>query len=69
MFSSPVEGSPRNRLAARLTEIEPHGDRVRLRAGELSADVTPQAVADLDLVPGAEVTFSVKATEVDVYGV
>ena len=50
-----------------VTELEPHGDRIRVRAGDLSADVTAQAVAELDLAPGAEVTFSVKASEVAVY--
>ena len=60
-------GSPRNVFAAAVTDIEPHGDRIRVRTGELSADVTPRAVADLDLVPGTEVYLSVKATEVAVY--
>jgi molybdate transport system ATP-binding protein len=50
-----------------ITEIEPHGDRIRVRAGELSADVTARAVAELDLVPGTRVTFSVKANEVSAY--
>jgi molybdate transport system ATP-binding protein len=67
VFREPPGGSPRNVLAARITEIEPHGDRIRVRAAGLSADVTAQAVAELDLVPGADVTFSVKATEVAVY--
>jgi molybdate transport system ATP-binding protein len=67
VFRQPPGGSPRNALAAVVTELEPYGDRVRVRAGDLSADVTPQAVAELDLAPGAEVTFSVKANEVSVY--
>lgn len=67
IFRRPPGGSPRNALHAVVTEIEPHGDRVRVRADQLSADVTAQAVAELDLVPGAEVTFSVKANEVAVY--
>jgi molybdate transport system ATP-binding protein len=67
VFREPPGGSPRNALAAVVTEIEPHGDRIRVRAGELSADVTAQAVAELDLVPGVGVTFSVKANEVSVY--
>jgi molybdate transport system ATP-binding protein len=67
VFRSPPGGSPRNALPAVITEIEPHGDRIRVRAGDLSADVTAQAVAELDLVPGAAVTFSVKANEVSVY--
>ena len=59
-----------------VPDLEPLGDRVRVRGtarGEtgdvpLTAEVTPAAVADLGLVPGLEVTFSVKATEVSVYG-
>ena len=58
---------PNPSVAAVVTEIEPRGDRVRVRAGDLSADVTAQALAELDLVPGVEVTFTVKATEVSVY--
>ena len=69
-------GSPRNRIAVTVTDLEPLGDRVLVR-GEadgttrgtlLTAEVTPAAVADLGLVPGLEVTFSAKATEVAVYG-
>lgn len=69
VFRDPPGGSPRNALPVTVSEIEPYGDRVRVRAGALSADITPQALADLDLVPGVAVTFSVKATEVGVYGV
>ena len=61
----------------RLAAIEPHGDLVRLRAGVrdggpawvdgLAADVTPAAVADLPVEPGAELWFAVKATEVAIH--
>lgn len=67
VYRQPPGGSPRNALTAVVTAVEPQGDRVRVRAGDLSADVTAQAVAELDLVPGARVTLSVKATEVAVY--
>ncbi len=67
VFRQPPGGSPRNALSAVVTELEPQGDRIRVRAGDLSADVTAQAVAELDLAPGSEVTFSVKANEVSVY--
>ena len=40
-----------------------------MHAGELAADVTVQAAADLELAPGSPVTFTVKATEVSVYGI
>ena len=33
-------GSPRNTLPVTVTEIEPRGDQVRVRAGHLAADVT-----------------------------
>ncbi len=67
IFRQPPGGSPRNAIAATVTDLEPQGDRIRIRAGDLSADVTAQAVAELDLAPGVEVTFSVKANEVSVY--
>ncbi|MCX6400225.1 MAG: TOBE domain-containing protein, partial [Propionibacteriales bacterium] len=64
----PPGGSPRNVLPVQITEIEPVGDVVRVRAGDLAADVTLASVAELGLAPGLTVTFAVKATEVDVYG-
>ncbi len=60
-------GSPRNALRVALTDLEPLGDLVRVRAGDLAADVTVASVAELGLAPGREVTFVVKATEVAVY--
>ncbi|WP_028657124.1 sulfate/molybdate ABC transporter ATP-binding protein [Nocardioides sp. J54] len=63
----PPGGSPRNVLPVRVDELEPLGDVVRVRAGELAADVTVSAVAELGLAPGQEVSFVVKATEVDLY--
>jgi molybdate transport system ATP-binding protein len=38
-----------------------------VRTAYLSADITPAAVAELDLVPGTPVVLSVKASEVAVY--
>ncbi len=67
VFRSPPGGSPRNALEVTVTHLEPLGDRVRVHAAELSADITPQAAADLDLAPGAPVLFIIKATEVAVY--
>ena len=45
------------RSTVTVTHLEPLGDRVRVHAAELSADITPQAAADLDLAPGAPVLF------------
>jgi molybdopterin-binding protein len=63
-------GSPRNLWSGRVTGLEWLGDRVRVQlAGPLPlvAEVTPAAVAELELVEGTEVWVSVKATEVRVY--
>jgi molybdate transport system ATP-binding protein len=63
----PPGGSPRNALPVTVTELEPLGDVIRVRAGDLAADVTVASVSELGLAPGIPVTFVVKATEVEVY--
>jgi molybdate transport system ATP-binding protein len=65
-------GSPRNTFAVTVTELEPQGAQVRVRARDrtgrtLLADVTVSTVGALDLYPGKEVWFSAKATAVTVY--
>lgn len=70
-------GSPRNVLPVRLAAIEPIGDLVRLRATArpggpswvdgLAADVTPAAVADLAIEPGADLWFAIKAAEIGIH--
>lgn len=60
-------GSPRNAFPVVVTALEPHGDQVRVRAGGMSALITPHAAAELALAPGARVIFTVKASEVDLY--
>ncbi len=65
-------GSPRNTLPVTITELEPRDDQIRVRAetqiGQtLTADVTIPAVGELDLYPGKEVYFSIKATAVTIY--
>ena len=67
VYRQPPGGSPRNVMPVTITELEPRGDQVRIRTSELSADVTATAVADLDLIPGAQVIFAVKANEVAIY--
>jgi molybdate transport system ATP-binding protein len=69
VYREKVRGSPRNTFLVVVSEVEPRGDLVRVHAGDLVADVTVQAAADLELVQGSAVTFSVKATEVSVYGI
>lgn len=67
VFLDAPHGSPRNTHEATITDLEPHGDHIRVRAGDLSADITPAAVADLGLVPGMRASFVVKATAVTLY--
>lgn len=70
VFLSEAHGSPRNSMAVTVTDLEPHGDQIRVRAGahgELAADITPAAVADLGLAPGMTVYFVTKAAAVSVY--
>lgn len=67
VYREPVGGSPRNSFMVTITALEPLGDLVRVRAGSLSADVTTQSLAALELLVGQRVTFTVKATEVAVY--
>lgn len=70
VFLTEAHGSPRNSIAVTITDLEPHGDRIRVRAGEgghLSADVTPEAAADLGLAPGMQVYFVIKAGAVAIY--
>jgi molybdate transport system ATP-binding protein len=64
------DGSARHRWPGTVTSLAPHGDAVRLLVTgehELLADVTPAAVAELELVPGREVWLSVKETAVRSY--
>ena len=66
-------GSPRNHLPVTVAELEPRGETVRVRAGDgrggpgLFADITVAAAADLDLAPGMQVWFTIKATEITLH--
>ncbi|MEU5863316.1 ABC transporter ATP-binding protein [Nonomuraea sp. NPDC047529] len=70
LYRSRPDGSPRNLWQARIEGLERHGDNVRVHLdGPLTAfaDITPAAVADLDLTPGQRIWASVKATETHAY--
>ncbi len=72
VYATRPHGSPRNTFAVTVTELEPRDAQVRVRARDdggatLLADVTASAVSELDLYPGREVFFSVKATAVTIY--
>lgn len=65
-------GSPRNTVVVRVVGIERQGELVRVRGTassglRLAADITPSSVAGLGLGVGQEVTFVVKAAEVNIY--
>jgi molybdate transport system ATP-binding protein len=63
-------GSPRNAWRTTVAEIEPDRGRVRVRLDgplPIAAEVTPAAVAELALAPGAKVWASVKAVDLEVY--
>jgi molybdate transport system ATP-binding protein len=64
------EGSARNAWAATVADLEADRDRVRVTlAGPvpITAELTPLAVAELELVPGAPVWASVKAVDLTAY--
>ncbi|WP_426997155.1 sulfate/molybdate ABC transporter ATP-binding protein [Pseudarthrobacter sp. N5] len=70
VFLTEAHGSPRNSFPVTITDLEPHGDQIRVRAGEaggMSADITPAASADLGLAPGMSVYFVIKAGLVSIY--
>ncbi|NUW45016.1 ABC transporter ATP-binding protein [Nonomuraea rhodomycinica] len=70
LYRSRPDGSPRNLWQARIDGIERHGDNVRVHLdGPVTAfaDITPAALADLDLTPGQTIWASVKATETHAY--
>lgn len=71
VHAEPPHGSPRNVLAVTIASIDVHGHTVRVTGAEnpdgstgLAADITPAALADLDLMPGQQAYFVVKAQEV-----
>ena len=71
---NPPEGSPRNHITVTIAELEPSGDLVRVRGDDhhghfLAADVSVRSVAELDLYPGREVTYAIKAAAVTIYPV
>ncbi len=66
----PPEGSPRNSWAATVEDLEADRDRVRVALGgplPVTAEITPAAVAELDLAAGTPVWATVKAVDITVY--
>jgi molybdate transport system ATP-binding protein len=70
LYHSRPDGTPRNQWQVTVAGIERRGDHVRIDLTgplPLAADITPAALADLDLTPGSEVWATVKATETSTY--
>lgn len=70
LYRTRPDGTPRNLWQATIEGLERHGDNIRIHLeGPITAyaDVTPVAVADLDLAPGQQIWASVKATETHAY--
>lgn len=68
--SRPIQSSPRNIWTGTVAGLELLTDRVRVQVtGMPSAlvDITPAAVADLQLAEGTPIWLTAKATEVDIY--
>ena len=64
------EGSARNRWPATVVDVEPSGERVRVRLDgpiPLVAEITAPSLAALGLQSGSTVWASVKATEIHAY--
>lgn len=76
VFRETPHGSPRNTVAVIVAEVDVGGTGVRVRATEqvdgapgLAADITAEAAAELHLVAGDRVNFTVKAHEVAIHPV
>jgi molybdate transport system ATP-binding protein len=74
LFRHRPDGSPRNLWAGRIATLEPHGEGVRVEIGgvpdqgsSILAEITPSAVADLELRTGSDVWAAVKASDIEVY--
>lgn len=70
VFATEPHGSPRNTWPVRVRRLRAEGAGVLVDAdhadlGQITAEVTPAAVTDLDLTAGAHVWFTVKAQEVE----
>ena len=76
VFQDQPQGSPRNVVEVTVAELDSRGATIRVRAGSqpdgapsLAADITPDAAAELRVVPGMRLWFAVKAHEVAIHPV
>ncbi|OBK10344.1 sulfate/molybdate ABC transporter ATP-binding protein [Mycobacterium asiaticum] len=71
VYAEPPHGSPRNTVEVTVAELDTRGPSVLVRAADrpdgapgLTASITAEAAAELQLTPGARMWFTVKAAEV-----
>ena len=74
VYRDQPHGSPRNSVRVRIAGLETNGGVVRVRAAAqadgivgLSADITPESVAEMRLQVGDEVWFTVKTQAVGIH--
>src|SRR4051794_36853378 len=70
LYRRAPDGSPRNVWEATVADIDTYLHRVRVLLDgpiPVTAEITPRALADLDLRPGDKVWASVKATDIATY--
>lgn len=70
LYRQRPSGSPRNTWPVRVANLEQHGSTTRVHASgepDVLADITPAAVAALELAPGAPLWAELKATEIRSY--
>jgi molybdate transport system ATP-binding protein len=74
VFQERPQGSPRNVVEVTVAELDSRGAAIRVRAASqpdgapgLAADITPDAAADLRVLPGMRLWFAVKAQEVAIH--
>jgi len=71
VYREQPHGSPRNSVRVRIAALETTGGVVRVRAAAqaagLSADVTPESVAEMRLQVGEQVWFTVKTQAVGIH--
>jgi molybdate transport system ATP-binding protein len=76
VFQDQPHGSPRNIVEITVAELDSRGAAIRVRAAGqsdgapgLAADITPDAAAELRVVPGMRLWFAIKAQEVAIHPV
>ena len=76
VFQDQPHGSPRNIVEITVAELDSRGAAIRVRAAGqsdgapgLAADITPDAAAELRVVPGMRLWFAIKAQEVALHPV